>query len=212
MNRELSWEQIIHHLEFNQSSGSLYLSKVTGGSISESESHQVLSRYGALEKVWYCSQTEKEMFRLPEGIWIMFAFFQDCRDAQAVRSPLGDVRRSSQNQGFRDDVKYRLEQPRMPDDRFGNHSFQPLPILRSKPSIKPQLNKVNNQREIDLCSSSIFVGNIPLQAREQSLKKIFGTYGQICRVELIKKSSVHGRFLVRFFRMYIWLTSRQRIK
>lgn len=79
----------LHHREANKSPGSLYLSKVTGGTISESEAHQALSRYGALEKVWYCSQTEKEMFRLPEGIWIMFAFFQDCRDAQAVRSSLG---------------------------------------------------------------------------------------------------------------------------
>lgn len=69
-------------------SGSLYLSRVTGGTISETEARQVLSRFGALEKVWYCSQTDKEMFRLPEGIWIMFAFFQDCRDAQAVRFPL----------------------------------------------------------------------------------------------------------------------------
>lgn len=64
--------------------GSLYLSKVTGGPISEGEAHQVLARHGALEKVWYCSQTDKEMFRLPEGIWVMFAFFQDCRDAQVV--------------------------------------------------------------------------------------------------------------------------------
>lgn len=89
VNRELSWEQTVRHREFNQSPGSLYLSKVAGGPISESEAHQALSRFGALEKVWYCSQTEKEMFRLPEGIWVMFAFFQDCRDAQAVRSPLG---------------------------------------------------------------------------------------------------------------------------
>ena len=43
-----------------------------------------MGRFGALERVWYCTQTDKEMFRLPEGIWIMFAFFQDCRDAHAV--------------------------------------------------------------------------------------------------------------------------------
>ena len=53
--------------------------------MSETEARQALARFGALEKVWYCSQTDKEMFRLPEGIWVMFAFFQDCRDAQVVR-------------------------------------------------------------------------------------------------------------------------------
>ncbi|KAL9014866.1 MAG: hypothetical protein Q9173_000503, partial [Seirophora scorigena] len=63
--------------------GSLYLSKVAGGEITEAEARQALAPYGALEKLWYCSQTDKEMFRLPEGVWVMFAFFQDCRDAQA---------------------------------------------------------------------------------------------------------------------------------
>lgn len=64
--------------------GSLYLSKIAGGDISEAEAREVLAPYGAIEKLWYCSQTDKEMFRLPEGVWVMFAFFQDCRDAQAV--------------------------------------------------------------------------------------------------------------------------------
>lgn len=63
----------------------MYLSKVTGELIAEQEARQIMGRFGALERVWFCTQTDKEMFRLPEGIWIMFAFFQDCRDAQAVR-------------------------------------------------------------------------------------------------------------------------------
>ncbi len=64
--------------------GSLFLSKISGGPISEEEAHRVLAQFGAIEKVWYNTQTDKEMFRLPEGIWVMFAYFQDCRDAQAV--------------------------------------------------------------------------------------------------------------------------------
>lgn len=64
--------------------GSLYLSKITGGYIPEDEARQILARFGDIEKLWYCSQTDKEMFRLPEGVWVMFAFYQDCRDAQAV--------------------------------------------------------------------------------------------------------------------------------
>ena len=66
------------------STGSLYLSKIAGGHISEGEATKILSKYGALEKVWVCTPTDKEMFRLPDGIWAKFAFFQDCRDAQAV--------------------------------------------------------------------------------------------------------------------------------
>ena len=65
--------------------GSLYLSRVTGGAISEAEARNVLSRYGEIEKVWYASPTESEIFRLPEGIWVMYKLFQPSRDAQAVR-------------------------------------------------------------------------------------------------------------------------------
>ncbi len=64
--------------------GSLYLSRVTGGPISEGEARNILSRYGEIEKVWYSSPTESEIFRLPEGIWVMYKLFQPSRDAQAV--------------------------------------------------------------------------------------------------------------------------------
>ncbi len=64
--------------------GSLYLSRVTGGPISEAEAREILAGRGDLENLWHASQTDKEMYRLPDGIWVQFAFFQDCRDAQMV--------------------------------------------------------------------------------------------------------------------------------
>ncbi len=45
-------------------------------------------------------------------------------------------------------------------NRVGNLSFQPLPILCSKSSIKEPPNKLNIQRASNLCS--IFVGNLIL--------------------------------------------------
>lgn len=70
--------------------------------IPEDEARQILGRFGAIEKLWYCSDTDKEMFRLPEGVWVMFAFFQDCRDAQAVSRLLlpRNRSRSWQSRGF----------------------------------------------------------------------------------------------------------------
>lgn len=83
--KHLGTTSLLFDFALNQlCAGSLYLSKVTGEPISEEEARQVMGRYGALERVWFCTQTDKEMFRLAEGIWIMFAFFQDCRDAQAA--------------------------------------------------------------------------------------------------------------------------------
>lgn len=64
--------------------GSLYLSRTSGGPIAESDARAILAGYGPLEKLWISGPTDREMFRLPEGIWVTFAFFQDCRDAQAV--------------------------------------------------------------------------------------------------------------------------------
>lgn len=66
------------------STGSLYLSRTAGGPISEEEARDILAKEGPIEKLWTSSNTDREMFRLPEGIWVTFAFYQDCRDAQAV--------------------------------------------------------------------------------------------------------------------------------
>lgn len=64
------------------------MSRVTGGHITEVEAIHVLHQYGKIQETWYANQTEKEMYRLPEGIWVRFAFFQDCRDAQAVSASM----------------------------------------------------------------------------------------------------------------------------
>ncbi len=55
-----------------------------GGEITEEQAREILLGRGDLEKLWHSSPTDKEMYRLPDGIWVTFAFFQDARDAQAV--------------------------------------------------------------------------------------------------------------------------------
>ncbi|KAL8818781.1 MAG: hypothetical protein Q9223_002660 [Gallowayella weberi] len=162
---------------------SLYLSKVTGGTIPEEEARQILSRFGAIEKLWYCSQTDLEMFRLPEGIWVMFAFFQDCRDAQA---------------GFRDDATYRLEQPKMPEDMRTrlNVRSSVSPMHRETPRFSPARYGGSPQaammrRAADMCS--IFVGNLPPDATDDKLRELFGMYGRIAHIEIVRKPSVNGK-------------------
>ncbi|KAL9587209.1 MAG: hypothetical protein Q9212_000368 [Teloschistes hypoglaucus] len=156
---------------------SLYLSKVSGGMIPEDEARQILGRFGAIEKLWYCSDTDKEMFRLPEGVWVMFAFFQDCRDAQA---------------GFRDDPTYRLEQPKMPEDmrqRLGGRSSGPQPT-RFSPNRMGDSPQAMMRRAVD--STSVFVGNLPFGTTEDKLRELFGVYGRIVNIELVHKPSVNG--------------------
>ena len=66
------------------SEGGVYLSNVRGGRVSESEARRLLEVYGAIEKVWYATPTELEIYHLPMGIWVKFAFYEDCRDAEHV--------------------------------------------------------------------------------------------------------------------------------
>ncbi|KAL8697748.1 MAG: hypothetical protein Q9224_002160 [Gallowayella concinna] len=155
---------------------------LTGGTIPEEEARQILSRFGAIEKLWYCSQTDLEMFRLPEGVWVMFAFFQDCRDAQA---------------GFRDDATYRLEQPKMPEDMRTrlNVRSSVSPMHRDTPRFSPARYGGSPQaamvrRAADMCS--IFVGNLPPDATDDKLRELFGMYGRIAHIEIVRKPSVNA--------------------
>ncbi|KAL9006147.1 MAG: hypothetical protein Q9188_001116 [Gyalolechia gomerana] len=157
---------------------SLYLSKITGGYIPEDEARQILARFGDIEKLWYCSQTDKEMFRLPEGVWVMFAFYQDCRDAQV---------------GFRDDPTYRLEQPKMPEDvrtRLGGNSNGRTQAPRFSPARLSDSPQALMRRAADL--ASVFVGNLPPNATEDRVREVFGLYGRIVQIEIIRKPSVNA--------------------
>ncbi|KAL9030002.1 MAG: hypothetical protein Q9196_001832 [Gyalolechia fulgens] len=168
---------------------SLYLSKITGGHIPEHEARQILARFGDVEKLWYCSQTDKEMFRLPEGVWVMFAFYQDCRDAQA---------------GFRDDPTYRLEQPKMPEDvrtRLGGNSNGRTQAPRFSPARLNDSPQALMRRAADL--ASVFVGNLPPNATEDRVREVFGLYGRIVQIEIVRKPSVNGEYARDLFRIPI---------
>ena len=72
-------------LETDLGAGALYISRHNGDAVQEDEVRQLLNPFGAIEKVWLPSETDREMYQLPKGIWVRFAYFQDCRDAHAVR-------------------------------------------------------------------------------------------------------------------------------
>ena len=48
------------------------------------------------------------------------------------------------------------------------------------------------RRATDVCS--IFVGNLPPSADEQELRQLFGQFGRINSVEIVRKPSVNGEF------------------
>lgn len=64
--------------------GAVYLSKITGGPVSDEEARNVLGRFGAIEETCPTTVADQQMHGLPEGIWVKFVFFMDCKDAIAV--------------------------------------------------------------------------------------------------------------------------------
>ena len=172
--------------------GSIYLSEMSGRHISESEARGLLLPYGAIEKIWYSSPTDKEMYRLPEGIWVTFAFFQDCRDAQAVS--LSSNRRMSQPltalcQAFREQYRYHLEQPVLPSE--SRHRAN-RPMQAAWSGISPSPPSRVHQRARDRCT--IYVGGLPSHVSRDRLEALFLPYGSIRNCELISKGSTNGEF------------------
>jgi len=45
---------------------------------------ELLAGRGDLDKVWTSTDTEKEVYQLPLGMWVRFFYYQDCQDARAV--------------------------------------------------------------------------------------------------------------------------------
>ncbi|KAI9819208.1 MAG: hypothetical protein M1827_007364 [Pycnora praestabilis] len=163
---------------------SLYLSRLTGGSISTGEARITLQRYGSIEEIWRPSKTDKEMYQLPDGVWIKFAYFQDCRDAQA---------------DFREHQMYRLEQPAMPPNlrtrptRSSQFPIGSLPnsLNRTSPArMGYQDRHTIMRKEFDRCS--VFVGDLPSNVTQAQLNELFGRYGRVVSIDLISKPSVNS--------------------
>lgn len=64
------------------------MSRLSGEAISNIEAHEVVEAIGPLSRTWKASATEKALYRLAEGIFIEFAFYEDGRNALMVSTCL----------------------------------------------------------------------------------------------------------------------------
>ena len=101
---------------------------------------------------------------------------------------------------LREDPTYRLEQPpKLPEDartRLGASRAHALPVSNFQ-RLSPARSLVSPQaamrRAADLCS--VFVGNLPSDATDDKLRELFGMYGRILHIEIVRKPSVNGEYL-----------------
>ena len=148
--------------------------------------------HGNVETLWYASQTERELFGLPEGIFIRFAFFDDCRDVVTVSQLRNESRtcKRSYLQKFRESTLYRLEQVK------GLEESRSTPLRGSSSLFSPfrrgnfeQLASPHSTRQ-SVDKYSIFIGNLPPYLTQDQLGSMFQGYGRIVHIEMIRKPSI----------------------
>ncbi|KAI9824679.1 MAG: hypothetical protein M1819_000832 [Sarea resinae] len=161
---------------------SLYMSRVTGGPISQQEAQRALQEFGPIEKTWESSLTEKEIYQLPEGIWVKFAYFQDCRDAQSF---------------FRENTEFRLDQPPPPPDAPMKTNRQAITFTSpASSSVGPSPNRTvfwdrqTPWKKIEE-RCSVFVGGLNTNVTQEQLMSFFGKFGHVVTAQLISKPSLH---------------------
>ena len=167
--------------------GSLYLSKITGGLITEQEAYEILKELGPLEKVWIASPTDKEMYSLPDGIWIMWSYFQGARDAQNVSKPFYTltILLTKIIQAFKDHPKYRLEEPSLPESLKPHVDRVVSPNARMIPGQTYDSPQLRMRRVPD--HSSLYVGGLPHTVTQAQLIELFQSCGRIRGIEIISK-------------------------
>ncbi|KAI9655807.1 MAG: hypothetical protein M1821_005242 [Bathelium mastoideum] len=163
----------------------LYISRHNGDPVQEHEARQLLIPFGAIEKIWLPSETDREMYQLPLGIWVRFAYFQDCRDAHAA---------------LRDDSVFRLEQKQEPT-KARNQQLNPMTHLQPASNLHSYSHIGYGSPSPRRCSTgflsfrareetaSLFLGNLPPDVTQQELAQIFSKYGSVLSAQVISKAS-----------------------
>ena len=140
----------------------LVIYRPDGGFMTEDEAREVLSPFGAVDFLCPTSVLRGRAGHIPDGIYVRFAFYLDCRDAL---------------KGFSCSAsRYRVQSANGVEPSFRraqyNSSF-------SKNLTPP--------RSITDCRS-VFVGNLPEDATKDDLNQIFGQFGPIVDSNVVTKT------------------------
>lgn len=164
------------------------MSHIHGRTVSDREARGAVSHIGPLSRIWKPSATEKALYRLSEGVFIEFVYYEDGREALIVSKCLstGSASTDYKSQAFRDQDKYRLEQL---------NALDQTPVRRSAANCSSVASQYLQRYDVD--RRSVFVGNLPQGITRGDLKEIFCAHGDIIEVEVISRESIHeGAYLI----------------
>ncbi|KAH0829599.1 hypothetical protein AYO21_07556 [Fonsecaea monophora] len=141
---------------------SVILSKTDGTMVSEAETRGILERYGPLELVAPTNMANRRHGGSGYGMYVKFAFYLDCRDALRLFQ--------NHTSGLQLYMAPSLE-----------------PRFRVGPDGAAVVGGFSNPRSI-IDQKSIYVGNLPEGTTRAHLEELFGEFGAIAQVNVIKKT------------------------
>ncbi|KAI9784739.1 MAG: hypothetical protein M1816_000742 [Peltula sp. TS41687] len=160
---------------------SVYLSRLSGAKVSENEARELLSQYGEIDHCWFCTETERQMYQLPEGIWVKFGYFQDSRDALSA---------------LRNGETYRLEQPSSPVEVLQRRTTG-VRALALRPAMSLSQRVANMTLRTAMVpinySRSIFIGNLSSFTTERRVTDICSEYGEVHAVEVVTRPNLQRK-------------------
>lgn len=71
-------------------SGSVVLSRTSGGPISKEEAESLLGQFGPIQEMFPTTHADARLHGTPEGMWVKFAYYLDSKDALKVVHLLAD--------------------------------------------------------------------------------------------------------------------------
>ena len=146
------------------------------------------------------------MYRLPDGVWVMWAYFQGARDAQNVKIMLSKISNATDlSQAFKDHPKFRLEEPALPTEiKSRVDRMNQSPLTRLTPGQSYESPQLRMWRAPD--RSSIYVGGLPLSVTQTQLCSLFQAHGRVKGVEIISKPVINGKHVALYVRVASPLT------
>ncbi|KAJ9618257.1 hypothetical protein H2203_009173 [Taxawa tesnikishii (nom. ined.)] len=161
--------------EMSLANRSLFVFKHIGGYLNTAEVLRILQQYGPIERSWPASETEREMFQLPEGLFVRFTYYDDCRDAK---------------QALRQHPTYRFDQRKDPSlprttfnraSRFARRSVGNGQLVTSRP-------------EVDWSKTELWLGDLPGDVETWELEAFLAGFAGYEGVQIRKNKTGHYCF------------------
>lgn len=157
------------------SSGLFFVERKFGPVCTPNEVRTLLQSYGNIEFCYTASLVERTALNLGEGVIVQFKLYDDGQNAQSVSSSIQSfVFQADASKTFRNHDVWKLVAiagMHSPVRGSFNHS------IRTSPSATDSARAYLSRYETD--RRSVFVGNLPVGATEDEIRKLFAAYGEI---------------------------------